>query len=158
MQTPAVSWVEFYSGHFNQTKLATVKFADLPKSFLPKWSDCFDMWKQIQSEFLQVNSVRPLWPLWNLKVFVVAKMVWPYRPKYFLRVRKIYLIIWSNHFGQYFFGKVLNFLWPRWSTVGFQVCWVQLSSLLCANSAPQNLGHILIQTQWSFSHDFPQND
>ena len=36
MQTTTVSQGEFYSGHFGQTKLATVKFADLPKSFWPK--------------------------------------------------------------------------------------------------------------------------
>ena len=42
--------------------------------------------------------------------------------KIFFKSLEIYLIIWSNHFGQYFFGKVLNFLWPQWSTVGFQVC------------------------------------
>ena len=68
MLTTTVSQGEFYSGHFGQTKLATAKFADLPKSFWPKWSDCFDMWKKIQSKFLQVNSVRPLWPLQNLKL------------------------------------------------------------------------------------------
>ena len=45
---------EFCSGHFGQTKRtkhATVKFADLPKSFWPKGSDCSDMWKKIQSKF-----------------------------------------------------------------------------------------------------------
>ena len=49
-------------------------------------------------------------------------MVWPYRPIYFSRVWKICLIIWSDHSGQYSFGKVMNFLWPQWSTVVIEYC------------------------------------
>ena len=27
------------------------------------------------------------------------------------------IYIWLDNFGQYFFRKVMNFLWPQWSTV-----------------------------------------
>ena len=53
--TAADAMSKFYGGQFGLTKVATVKFAVLPKSFWPKWSDCFDLWKIIQYEFLQVN-------------------------------------------------------------------------------------------------------